>query len=621
MASFLLSMPAKPSPLERTLAWLALEAHLSLAHGTLVSALPRIIRGLTGKSTSKLRDTIANCDGPSRLFAKMARLESMVPELGITTHKTFDSLWQNELKAFCISLVQQAEPDVIDLDVAGAGSSIEQPGALTESPTEHEGGDPDESAFCPSVPVHPEQTIRPRNLRHALDWSVHMSRQSSPDLLRPADNVLPTDLRRRDWELALARAEESLATGNPRNCEYHLATILSIEAGVSAREALSLGIGTATGGRIPVIDLSAHALRRPELLPPNYFIPKSDDDRWLPTGGDAIFPLSLRFVSLAKRLIEAREVQPDATATNLLLTGSLDKGKLRAAIKSHHRLVLAIGIADSLGPDAAQRAFGDTFGLSVAPTFYGAYPALDLARAIAAVNEFAGHNASDAPWLEVAGHWLGSRARPKEAPYRKVWAKLQGNGKRPRGRPSDKHASEDWRQRRDRLAIHFLLATGHRPSRSLADMTIHDFMPKHALAIVADKVADPAHATRLVCTGWRFTGELESYVDELSRLARNSAIAAVKELASRILAGSVPLFTVPTHAGPEPIDVRELLRRLDPLWSYRPNLHRHGLYQFLIQRRVDPELRFFQMGWLCHDHHATSESAPFPPAQLGLELV
>lgn len=620
LASFLLSMPDRPSPLQRTLAWLALEAHLSLSHGTLVSALAPIMRGLARKGPSKLRDTIAKCDGPSRLLTKMARLEGMLPELGITGHKTFDSLWQDELRAFCVSLIQQAEPLSIDQDDV-ASSPIDQAGALTEGPTEQEGGDPDESAFFPSTPVHPEQKIRTRTLRHALDWSVYMSRQSSPDLLRPADNVLPIDLRERDWELAMARAEASIAAGKPLDAEYHLTTILSIEAGVSAREALSLAFGTATAGRIPVIDLSAHALRRPELLPPNYFIPKSDDDRWLPTGGDAIFPLSLRCVSLAKRLIETREVQLDAKATNLLLTGPVDKGKLRAAIKSHHRLVLAIGIADSLGPDAAQRAFGDTFGLSVAPAFYGAYPALDLARAIAAVNEFACHKASDAPWLAVAGHWLGSRVRPKEAPYCKVWAKLQGDGKRPRGRPSDKHVFEDWRQRRDRLAIHFLLATGHRPSRSLADMTIHDFMPKHALAIVADKVADPAHATRLVCTGWRFTGELESYIDELSRLARNSASEEVRDLASRILAGSASLFTVPTPSGPEPIDVRELLGRLDPLWSYRPNLHRHGLYQFLIQRRVDPELRYFQMGWLCHDHHATSESAPFPPAQLGLELA
>jgi len=620
LASLLLAMPARPSALERTLAWLILEAHLSFGYGELVVALAQILRGLVGKGTSKLKDTIARCNGPTRLIAKMGRLEAMAPELGITGHQTFDSLWRCELEAFCVSLVRQLEPDPAEADYV-VGVPIDQPSALTENPTEQQGDDPEEGVHFPSSPVQPWQKIRGPRMRHALDWSVHMSRQSSPDLLRPKENVMPADLRRREWQIALARTESALAQCDLFAAQYELAAVLSIECGLNAREASSVGFGSSTAGQIPVIDLAARALRRPELLPPNYFIPDANDDRWLPTGGDVIFPLSSNCTSLAMQLLEAREAQPESWSNHLLLTGSIDKAKLRAATRSQYRLSLAIGIADVLGPDAAQRAFGDSFGLSTAPVFYGSYPALELARTIATVNDFTDDVRSDAPWESVAAHWLGSRVRPAMPPYQKVWVQLQGDGKRSRGRPSDRKVLQEWRQRRDRLAIHFLLATGCRPANSLASMVIQDFLPKDALALVTDKVTDPAHTTRLVCTGWRFTGELESFINELSRVARNSEIVEAKNLASKILSGAAPLFSIPTEREPEPINIRNLLSLLDPLWAHRPNLHRHGLYQFLIQRGVDPELRYFQMGWLSHDHHATSDSAPFPPGQLGRELA
>jgi hypothetical protein len=497
----------------------------------------------------------------------------------------------------------------------------DRPGVLTEGPAEHAGEDHDEGCYIPSQPVHPLQGIRPQKLRDALDWSVHMSRRSSPDLLRPVENVLPADLREREWQLTVLRTEANLAEGNLSEAEYQLTAILSIEAGINATEALRLGFGSSTQGVIPVIDLSAHALRRPECLPPNYFTPKSGDDRWLPTGGDAIFPLSSACVSLAKQLLDAREAQAGTAPTNLLLTTPIDKGKLRSAVTSHHRLVLSIALADALGIDAAQRAFGDSFGLSTAATFYGSYPAADLAKVIALTNGFASHDLVAAPWRFVAEHVLGSRVRPKVSPYLSVLAQLEGNGKRPRGRPSDKAVFEEWRRRRDRLAILFLLATGHRPSKSMAAMTLYDFLPAYALAVVSDKLTDPAHGTRLVCTGWRFTGELENFVNELKRIARNSACVEAKQLASMILSGNAPLFTGLSAAGPQELVIREVLKKLDALWGDRPNLHRHGLCQFLIQRGVDPELRYFQMGWLTHEHHATSDSAPLPPAKLGPELA
>ena len=134
-----------------------------------------------------------------------------------------------------------------------------------------------------------------------------MSRQSAPDLLRPSENVLPKELRAREWQIAVAQAEKAISRGNLQEAQYLLTAVLSIEAGLNSREAISASFGSKTDSRIPVIDLSIHAMRRPERLPPNYFQPKGDDDRWLATGGEAIFPLSRECVPLAQQLLDNGE--------------------------------------------------------------------------------------------------------------------------------------------------------------------------------------------------------------------------------------------------------------------------------------------------------------------------
>lgn len=627
LASFLLVLAPRLEPIERTLSWLVLEAHLSRGHHDLVVALAQVIRGLSRGGSSKLGHTVLECDGPSQLLAKMHRLGGEHPEIGRTGHRNFDALWRDSLHAFCAALVSQA-PDGLH-DDAELGGGLDQPSVLTEDPLDGAGEDPDEGIHQPSLSVEPGKEIRNKPMRHALDWSVHMSRRSSPDLLRPVENVLPPEIREHRRRRAVRDAELALAKDDVLEAQYAILAILSLETGLSAKEALQTAFGTNVVSKSPVIDLDAHALRRPELLPPNSFLPKEGDDRWIPTGGDAIFPLSSGCVDLIRRLRAARSRRSPILSSSLLLSNDprpdgmpvpIDGGKMRAAIKAEHRLVLAIAIADAMGLDAAQRAFGDTFGLSAAPVFYGTYPALDLAQVLVHANSFVGHEAQGAPWAPVASHMLGSRARPRDPPYARVWEKLQGRPGRRKGRPSERQLVEQWRLWRDRLLIHFLLATGHRPDNSIGDMILHDFIPRHALAVVGDKQADPLHETRLVCTGWRFVGELDGFVAELTRISRNSSNTEARKLASSILAGTAPIFAIPADEGHSLPRVRTLLAGLDPLWGDRPNVHRHGLCQYLQQRRVDPEYRYFQMGWLCHDHHATSDTAPYVPASLGEQL-
>lgn len=628
LAAFLLQLPPRLQPIERTLSWLTLEAHLVGASERLVHGVAQVLRGLARGPSSKLNHTIAECDGPSHLLAKMRRLGDENPDLGITGHQNFDALWHDELKAFCRFLVLQAQDGLEDADELE--DPLNRPGAMTENPTDGADEDADEGGLIPSCAVLITAPIREGGMRRALDWSTHMSRCSSPDVLRPIENVLPADVREYRWLCSVRDAELALSKGNVREAEYKVLTVLSIETGLTARESLRTGFGECALNQGPVIDLEARALRRPEVLPVNSFVPKMGDDRWLSTGGDIIFPISARCATLIRDLREIRSRLEPMRAGSLLLSNQYSsegklaaeqRGKLRSATRHENRLVLAIAIADEMGIDAAQRAFGDTFGLSAAPTFYGAYPALALAQVIVRANDFAGHESHAAPWVSAVDHMLGSRARPVNPPYKRAWERLRGDSGRGKGRPSDRKLVEHWRLRRDRLLIHFLLVTGNRPNKSIAEMVLHDFIPRHAMAVVGDKQSDPLHQTRLICTGWRFVGELEGYVAELTRIARNSTDVQARKLASAILVGDAPLFAVPGQAGISLPHVRDILMDLDPIWGERPNLHRHGLCQYLQRQGVDPEYRYAQMGWLCHEHHATSGTSPYSAATLGDKLA
>ena len=627
LAALLLGLPRRLEPIEKTLVWLVLEAHLGRARESVVLALAQVVRGLSKGGTSKLTHTIAECDGVTQLLTKMHRLAGENPDLGQTGHRNFDALWRDELHAFCMALVLQARPAD---DEGETEDAIDRPSILTEGPLDAVGQDPDEGGFQASLPVEPHQEIRARPMRHALDWSMHMSRRSSPDLLRPAENVLPLEVREYRWARAVRDAELALDKEDQDEAQYALLAVLSLEAGLNAREALRTAFGSRAMAGSPAIDLDAQVLRRPEVLPPNCFIPKAEDERWVPTGGDALFPLSSSCIELLRRLRAIRLRRSPLLSSSLLLNSGaqpdgrpapIDKGRLRAATSAAHRLVLAIAIADSMGIDAAQRAFGDSFGLSTAPAFYGSYPALDLARVLANANAFVGHGVQGAPWVAAASHALGSRARPLNPPYSQAWEKLKGEPGRRKGRPSGHQLAAEWRLRRDRLLIHFLLATGHRPENSITRMVLHDFLPSHAMAVVDDKQADPQHRTRLVCTGWKFVGELEGYIAEMTRISRNSSDAAARELASSILAGVAPVFALPDEGGFSLPGIRKLLAELAPVWGDVPNVHRHGLCQYLQQRGIDPEYRYFQLGWLCHDHHATSDSAPYSPVSLSGKLA
>ena len=633
----ILSRPLGPKgSLDATLLWLLLETHLWGIHADSAKSLAQSIRGLATAHSRKVLDgTIGECNGLISLIRKLQYLQSspLIPGK-VTGNNHFDSLWRNSLEAICHSLLQQSTVDAEPDEEAGGGHLLGDSLVEPASPVATESADePDENPFHSMDAIPPDKTPRGDLGRLAEASGKELYRRSSPNLLRDPDGVVPGVFLAKEWRDALALVRQGWNVSDETMAEAGLIRILAIETGLVEREAISTAFGNqTTQGKITVIDLRAHSLRRPERRPRHAFAPKEEDRAWLPIGGDILFPLSREAVAAAIQVRRLRRRNIALPPTSLLVVSNSGKGDLRKALNggrsapapaSACRLRLAATLAEKLGPDAAQDAFGDTFGMASSPTFYSTFQAADIAICIAQANDaFTKQNSPHFRSIRACDHHIGSRARPVTQPYSAAWDILGVSTTPRRGRPARKDIFESLRRKRDALALHLLLAVGHRPNESLADIRLPDFIPRAALVVLFDKKVDPAHATRLACTGWRFVGALENYVIELSRIARDPDLAQAQMLARSILRGDDPIFSVLTDEGMlEDLSVKELMAMLPRPWASKPNLHRHGLCQALIERAVDPELRYFQLGWLACDVHATSDAAPYPPVNLGLELA
>jgi hypothetical protein len=622
--------------LDATLLWLLLEMHLWGIHADSVKSLASSIRGLTAPSSQKkLSGTIGECDGLLHLIRKLKTLKSspVTPDQ-VTGHEGFDSLWKNSLEAICHSLLQQSTVDTEPDEEASGGHLLGDPLVEPASPVATEAAeDPEEGPFHSMAAIAPDKTPPSAWGRLAEASGKELYRRSSPDLLRDPETVAPSALLAREWCNALALVQQGWKASNATIAEAGLLRLLAIETGLVEREAISAAFGNrTTEGGIAVIDLHARALRRPERRPQYAFTPKPGDPAWLATGGDVLFPLSREAVAAAIQVRRLRRRNIAIQPTSLLVASTSGQSGLRKALNggdsapapaSACRLRLAATLAENLGPDAAQDAFGDTFGMASSPTFYSAFQASDIARCITQANHaFTKQDTPSPRCIRACDHHIGSRARPITQPYSDAWDMLGVSTTPRRGRPARKDIFESLRRKRDALAVHLLLAIGHRPNPFLADIRLPDFIPRAALVVLFDKRVDPAHATRIACTGWRFVGALENYVIELRRIARDPDLGQAQKLARSILRGEASIFSIPTAAGRlEDIGVMELMAMLPQPWASKPNLHRHGLCQALIERGVDPELRYFQLGWLACDVHATSDAAPYPPVNLGIELA
>ena len=662
LATALFSLPPSGGiALQRTLACLVLELHLMGWSEKELGPVCRWLRGLSDRQDNKLVDTIGDCDGLRSLQDRIASLRARSPDSDrITGHDTFDAAWAKWLAAVVGRLLR---PLALAADEDDSRSHPLD-GPCTEPPDPFL-DDPSEPDPVPGWELEEVEEARARHgLRNRLAAAVgkELHRRSSPDLLRDPDNILPRPVARQAWERTAALVRAGLDAGDLPLAEQGLDHLLGIEVGLSRVEAqvAAFGDGMAIVG--PVIDLKAGALRRPEARPRGAYSPSSNATHfWQSSGGDILFPLSTTATSLAHRLLELRTTAASHENSGLLLTEAVSPKDreawlatpktprtldlfepTRSATRTTYRLRVAAELAGALGPDAAQIAFGDTFGASPAPTYYGAYPAEDLAYQAALANvgfqnpdsseAAAGAEIPQGPDVGVllkqglraeCPHTVGSRVRPLQDAFSGAWAEVGISSEPRRGRPKVMRTANDWRRRRDSLALHLMLATGHRPFMALGEIHLTDFLPSKAMALIRDKRSDPARLTRLVGTGWRFVGALEAFVGDLRRLAQDlGADAPVRDLARKILRGKAPIFSLPgTNGSAEVFEIGKLLARLPPAWTERPNLHRHALDQALIRARMDPEHRYFQMGWLEGEVHAVSDMAPYPPLVLGAILA
>jgi hypothetical protein len=663
LATALFSLPPVGGiALQRTLAWLILELRLTGWSDEELGLVCSWLRGLSDRKDNQLRNTIGECEGLKSLRERIAYLRAISsdPEV-VTGHGEFDLAWNKWLESVVSRLLRPLEtaaegdesrPRPLD------GPEADPPDPLLEDPSE-----PDLVSAWELDAV--EEAGERHGLRNRLAAAIgkEIHRRSSPDLLRDPDNILPRLLARQAWERTAGLIQAGLDANDLPLAEQGLDHLLGIEVGLSRveAEATAFGDGEAVAG--PIIDLKIGALRRPESRPRGAYSPKSEAlSFWQSTGGDILFPLSAKAISLSRRLLDLRVKSESHQDTGLLLTEVVSPNDrkawlaatevrqtldvfepTRSATRPVYRLRLAAELAGALGQDAAQIAFGDTFGASPAPTYYGAFPAETLAYQAALAN--VGLQRPDSPKGTNAGagepdvrdvatlltselraqcsHMVGSRVRPHRDAFEGAWAAVGVSSKPGRGRPKVMRDLDDWRRQRDSLALHLMLATGHRPFMALGAIHLTDFIPTKALALIRDKRSDPARLTRLVGTGWNFVGALASFVEDLRRRAKDlQADAAARDLASKILRGAAPVFSLPAPNGSiEPLDVGQLLARLPPVWAERPNLHRHALDQALIRAQVDPEHRYFQMGWLEGEVHAVSDMAPYPPEVLGSILA
>lgn len=621
LATALLGLePAQP--LQRTLGWLLLELHLS-ANGKLAAQISSWIRGL---QKNGLALTLGDVDGLRALNNKVGRLLlELKPGQRLANHKTFQTVWMNELGPKVTALMRRTTP-LEDGEEENLPLSIEFVDPISAPPATDPAEPDDEPVQILEPWRGPAGSLVQRRVK-AL--ARELGARGIAELRRAPDSILPAFVAKELRERTVFECEQAGSAGNWESMEGHLLHLLAIETGLAPKEGDLLVFAPTTGGVMLAIDLELGVLRRPELRPPSAFSPGPDDHGlWAEVGGDILLPLSPKLQALLCSFQRARDKDSVQQGGLLLLSEPDSSRQMRNSLTEvwpqggitpfAYRRRLVAGLTSSLGPDAAQMVFGETFGASAAPVYYSAHTTEAIAASVTSLNSPVTGDQGTALRFALPNYRLGSRARPAGNPFGVAWKLLGSKVLRSRGRPSVSALLTELRAERDALAITFALSSGHRPTRQLAAVGIADLFPAAGMAVVRDKQSDPSRLTRLVATGTRFMGAVERYVESLRRVRKELTLRQAHAAVEGILTSELPLFTgIRDDGGTEPLDVVALFNSLPPPWSIRHNLHRHALNEALTLAGVDPELRYFQMGWVATDAHAVSDFAPYAPLSLG----
>ncbi|KFN46240.1 hypothetical protein N787_11115 [Arenimonas metalli CF5-1] len=623
----------RSTPLARLFAWLIFELHIRGRYAHSQKELSGILRGLSrGGQQSALLGSLGSARTPRDLQQSMLRLGAGKPEdASLTGHDSFDTLWRTELCAAVDSLTSPGAPN---FEYESGEESLATPVTASGDPDDDDALDDAPFFLVPSIPEG--ETIPHPRSQLALALALAFERRSTADILRHPDNLAPPVVTQAAWRGAHEHAQRSLERGDHAAARRQLALLLAIEAGVSEAEIPRLNIGLPVSAQWLQLDLAGRRLLRGEVRPRQAFSPTAEDaPKWMETGSDITFPLTDETLRLADRLLESRSDPAEKRCPFVLLPGDRPDGKsiLRTALRESSpnsnysptifRKRIASHLHGVLGLDVAQMAFGDSFGMNPTGTYYCRIAVSTIASCLASelARVTSGSVAATVEWTSLTGY-IGSRVAPAGSPIADLALRIRPIAPRRRGRPNLANCISEWRLRRDRLAIHLALATGHRPNDSLSLVVLDNFALRHALVVLRDKRSDPAHFTRFASTGWAFVHELRDYLGFLEMLIRNSGVSQVRHIARTILRGGAPLFRIVDEtSNPIDLNVPALFAALPAPWNEKRNLHRHALCQLLVQAGIDPELRFAQMGWLLAAGGGSSECAPYSPVEFTAEIA
>lgn len=479
---------------------------------------------------------------------------------------------------------------------------------------------------CFTTPVRCDQLPVSAAMEAARGASVYLERASQGDLLSPPDFRMPRVLDERLCRRTVSQAQ-TLISVDPIQAERFVALALALGSGVREIDLRDIVWGQEDTACPHAIDPALPVLYRRLRRPVNAVRPPEDLTDWLapslevlawplpdsvhrlllqlagasPRPGNAVLPLLAGSIAAPYRLHDVLgQVMPEAK------TGALAP-----------RLGLASEIASALGPEMAQIALADTFAMPAVPAYYSALPESELVAFIAQMQSRRFGEQVE-PWIKRAGH-VGSRLVLTDASAQCWPARMHQALRTVSRKPTDPLAA--WWAHRDHLAAVLCSATGHRPEDALGRIHLDDVIPEYGLVLLQDKQVDALRATRIAATGRLWLADLRRYLDHLVTMSVDLARTPAGELAASILRAEAPLLSAPTAEGLTlPMMASALRDSMPPELQSVDNFYRHRLNQYLQRRRVDPELRHAQLGWVVSPAHMHADLSPRAPTELARQL-
>jgi len=452
--------------------------------------------------------------------------------------------------------------------------------------------------------------------------SAQLERASVGDLLTPAELRIPKALDKRLCRETVRSAQEHLGRDDAR-AENFVALALVLAGGIREIDLRDVVWGKQDRARPYAIDLSAPVLYRRLKRPAHAVLPPKQLSDWLQPSTEIVaWPLPDSVYALLIRL--AADVPLPGDPVLPLLAASPKWSYRMHEVISHlvpeakvgalaPRLALASELATTLGTEMAQLAMADTFGMSSIPAYYSSMPETELAQCIALIQSRRFGETVAVPVGRPG--YVGSRLALTDLAAKRWPGTLRDSMKWAARQPDD--ALVGWLSHRNHLVAALCSATGHRPEDALGRIFLADVIPEYGLIILQDKQVDALRATRVAATGRLWLSDLRRYLDRLIRILQERAGTPEGTLASAILRNEEPLFTALTPEGSiAPMTAAALREGMPPELQSVENFFRHRLNQQLLARRVDPELRHAQLGWIVSPAHLHADLSPRAPIDL-----